>query len=150
MVAGGRAMEEEHVADRARLRNLLLGKPTWTQAQLAAATGRSVGWVKKWRRRLRAAAPGDETVLWGHSRARHHPPPATHPAVVAAILRIRDDPPEHLQRVPGPRAILYYLARDPELAEQKAPLPRSTRTIWRILRRHGRIAHPAPRSHEPR
>jgi hypothetical protein len=28
-------------------------------------------------------------------------------------------------------------------------LPRSTRTIWRILRRQGRIAHPALRPHEP-
>jgi hypothetical protein len=45
--------------------------------------------------------------------------------VVAAILRIRDDPPEHLQRVPGPRALLYYLARDPELAGNLCPARRA-------------------------
>jgi transposase InsO family protein len=45
-----------------------------------------------------------------------------------------------LQRIPGPKAILYYLGRCPDLAT--ARLPRSTRTIWRILKQAGRIEIP--------
>src|SRR6266567_8491857 len=34
---------------------------------------------------------------------------------------------------------LYYLPRDPQLRQRTETLPRSTRTIWKILRRNGRI-----------
>ena len=46
---------------------------------------------------------------------------------------------ENLKRIPGPKAIQSYLARDPALQGHAAPLPQSTRTIWKVLRRHGRI-----------
>src|SRR5205823_298768 len=109
---------------------------------------RSLGWVKKWCRRLRAAPPGDDAVLRGHSRARRHPPPRVSQGVVERILAIRDQPPANLQRAPGPRAILYFLERDAELAARGERPPRSTRTVWQILARHGRIAHPARRDRE--
>src|SRR3712207_5468340 len=102
-------MEEQWVVDRCRLRELLRRHPDWSQRALARELGRSLGWVKKWCRRLRDAPPGDESVLRGQSRARKHPPPRVSQAVVERILAIRDQPPAHLQRVPGPRAILYYL-----------------------------------------
>jgi hypothetical protein len=70
-------------------------------------------------------------------------------AFVDRILEIRDRPPANLQRVPGPKAILYYLQQDQELAAGGARLPRSTRTVWRILTRCGRIARPARREREP-
>ena len=99
-------MEEQWSADRCRLRDLLQAHPDWSKQQLAAHLGRSIGWVKKWRRRLRDAAPQDETVLWGHARARTHPPPRIRQPLVARILAIRDQPPANRQRVPGPKAIL--------------------------------------------
>jgi hypothetical protein len=68
--------------------------------------------------------------------------------VVDRILEIRNQPPEHLGRTPGPKAILYYLHRDAELQELDVLLPRSTRTIWRILAQHGRIPHPPRPPHE--
>jgi transposase InsO family protein len=71
------------------------------------------------------------------------------PPVVDRILELRDAPPDGLRRVPGPRAILYFLHRDPALAAAGVPLPRSTATVWAILRRHGRIASRRPRPHEP-
>jgi hypothetical protein len=108
-----------------------------------------VGWVNKWTKRVRMAAPDDDQVLHGQSRRRKHPPPPWDPRIVDRILEIRDQPPEHLRRTPGPRAILYYLARDAELQALGVRLPRSTRTIWRILTQHGRILHPAQRTHEP-
>ena len=131
-------MEEQWYADRCRLREAQHAHPDWSKRRLADELGRSLGWVKKWRRRLR-----------GQPRARQHPPPPLDPVVVERILAIRDAPPANLQRVPGPKAILYYLPQDVTLAERGARLPRSTRTVWRILRRHGRIARRTPHGHEP-
>src|SRR5690349_12445484 len=141
-------MEAEWFAQRAALRCLSRQHPTWTQEDFAATLGRSRSWVAKWLARLKEAAPDDLAVLHARSRARHTPPPATPKAVVERILSIRDEPPEHLRRVPGPKAILYYLPRDSEAQELGVPLPRSTRTIWKILRQHGRIALEVPRRHQ--
>ena len=142
-------MEEQWFADRCRRRDLLQAHPAWSKQQLAAHLGRSIGWVKKWRRRLRDAAPQDETVLWRRSRARPHPPPRIGQPVVARILAIREQPPANLPRVPGPKAILSSRQQDAELVASGARLPRSTRTLWAILTRHGRLAQRPPQRHEP-
>jgi hypothetical protein len=142
-------MEEQLYADRAALRCLMRTQPQGTQQEWAAHLGRSVGWVQKWARRLRAAPPEDSSVLCSRSRAHKAPYHSWPEAVIARILEIRDQPPEGLRRVPGPRAILYYLHRDPQLCAQGAELPRSTRTVWRILDRNGRIVHRSPAEHEP-
>jgi hypothetical protein len=143
------AMEEEWHADRAHLRCLLRDHPDWSARQLAQQVGRSTSWAKKWRRRLRAAAPDDDGALVSRSRARRRPPASVAPAVVERILAIRDDPPAELGRVPGPEAILYYLHHDRDLRAAGVPLPRSTATVWQVLRRHGRIAARPLRRHEP-
>jgi hypothetical protein len=108
-------MEARWICDRAALRCLLCQHPDWSTTQLAQAIGRSLSFVKKWRKRFRAAAADDVTLLRSRSRARHTPFPSPHPEVVVRILAIREQPPENLQRVPGPRTILYYLHRDPHL-----------------------------------
>jgi transposase InsO family protein len=125
--------EAQLVADRAHLRKLLRTHPTWPYQEYADQIGRSYDWVKKWVKRLLAATPDDEAVLWSRSSARLHPPAPLHPAVIERILAIRDDPPEHLQRTPGPKAILYDLHRDQDLLAQGLRLPRSTRTSLRDL-----------------
>lgn len=142
-------MEAEWFAQRAALRCLARQHPEWTQAELATTLGRSRTWVAKWLSRLTAAAPDDLAVLHARSCARHTPPPPTPPAVVARILALRDDPPDHLRRVPGPRALLYFLAKDPQAQALGVPLPRSTRTIWKVLRAHGRITVDQPRHRQP-
>src|SRR5215472_16246762 len=142
-------MESEWFTQRAMLRWLSGQHPRWTQEELAAAVGRSRSWVAKWLARLKAADPHDLSVLHSRSRARHTPPPSTPKAVVERILAIRDNPPEHLRRVPGPKAILYYLPRDRQAQALGVPLPRSTRTIWKMLRQHGRIELEVPRRHQP-
>jgi hypothetical protein len=141
-------MEEDWYADRIRLRQLLRAHPDWSHRTCASEVGRSVGWVKKWTKRLRAA-PDDDGVLHGQSRARKHPPPPWDARVVNRILEIRDEPPEHLRRTPGPKAILYYLERDAELQALGLSRPRSTRTIWRLLTQYGRIVHSTRPLHEP-
>ncbi|OLB33955.1 MAG: hypothetical protein AUF64_02550 [Chloroflexi bacterium 13_1_20CM_54_36] len=68
----------------------------------------SRSWVSKWRKLLRQADPADVLALHSRSRARRTEPSsiASQPAVVQRILEIRVAPPENLQRVPGPEAIL--------------------------------------------
>jgi hypothetical protein len=146
---GRHEMEEQWIADRAVLRQLLVLHPTWTVAELATYLERSRSWVKKWRQRFREAAPEDRQVVFGQSRARHTPPPSTDALVVQRILDLRDEPPEHLQRVPGPKALLYYLPRHAEGLPQGAHLPRSTRTIWKILRTNDRIQGEHRRKPQP-
>lgn len=142
-------MEDCWLADRTLLRSLLHLQPTWTLQDYAAATHRSLAWVKKWRKRFHDAVPDDEHVLHSRSRTRTQPPPRLDPFVIERILALRDAPPAYLQRIPGPKAILYFLAHDPELQSLGLRLPRSTRTIWQILRQHGRIAIPSERRHTP-
>jgi transposase InsO family protein len=72
--------------------------------------------------------------------------------VIERILDIRDHPPKGLGRTPGPRAILYYLHQDEALKvileAQGYDMPRSTRTIWKVLTRHQRIHHLPKVEHE--
>jgi hypothetical protein len=136
-------------AARARRRQLLRAHPAWSTATLARAVGRSATWLKRWRARPRAAPPDDEPVRAGRSRARPRPPPSTSPAVSDRLLAIRDHPPGDRQRVPRPRAVLDSLERDAARQARGVRLPRSTRTLWAMLTRQGRLAHRLPRPHAP-
>jgi hypothetical protein len=142
-------MEAVYYAARANLRRLMILYPNWTCTQLAQATGMSKSWVDKWRKRLLSVPSDDEQILRGLSRAPHHPPPTLDPQVVDRLLEIRDDPPEGLGRTPGPKAILYYLSRDETLKEKQLRLPKSTRTIHRLLHENGRIAPHLPTFTDP-
>jgi hypothetical protein len=117
-------MEEQYYVDRLKLRQLMREHPDWKQGALAEATKRSVKWVKKWRKRLREAEPEDEGVLWGLPRTPHRHKMPVAPKLVEAILDIRDHPPEDLKRVPGPKAILYYLHHNPVYQAFGEGLPR--------------------------
>jgi hypothetical protein len=142
-------MEAVYYAARANFRRLLTQHPTWTRKQYAEAVGMSKGWVKKWMKRFREASPEDEAVLHSQSRAREHPTERISEVVVDRILEMRDQPPEGLGRTPGPKALLYYLPRDAELAATGERLPRSSRTIYRILRQAGRIQRRVPTQQDP-
>jgi transposase InsO family protein len=142
-------MEEQFYVDRAALRALLQEHPEWTRQRYAETIGRSLTWVKKWVKRLQAAEPADDAVLWGLSRARKTPPQGPAPAVVERILAIRDNPPDNLQRTPGPLPILYYLHKDETLHASGVAIPRSTRTVWQVLDKHGRIMRSTPVAHQP-
>jgi len=142
-------MEAQWVTDRLRLRSLLVTRPDWTRQDLADALGRSLSWIKKWVKRLQAAPADDDRACASRSRARKTPPPSLSKNVIDRILAIRDTPPHGLNRVPGPKAILYYLQLDATTVLQGERLPRSTRTIWQILRQHQRIVDPVLRVHHP-
>jgi primosomal protein N' len=139
------------VAKRATLRWLVQQHPEWTHHDLADALSMSRSWVSKWLRRLRQADPADVLALHSRMPPRHTPPfsIACQPAVVQRILKMRMEPPENLQRVPGPEALLYFLHRDPALKAAGVRLPREPPTIWKILRQAGCIAHDHRRKPKP-
>lgn len=142
-------MEEEWIVDRSKLREVWLEHPEWSHREMAEAVGRSKSWVKKWLRRIRSVALEDREILNGQSRARKRPPPRLAPEIVNKILDLRDHPPQQLGRTPGPLTILYYLSKDQTLKDAGARLPRSTRSIWKILTQHQRIHHSLPCVPEP-
>jgi hypothetical protein len=142
-------MEEQWIVDRSKLRAVWLEHPEWSKRQLAKATGHSQAWVKKWLRRIRSCPLEDQQVLQGQSRARKCPAPPWPENVVERILEIRDDPPKKLGRTPGPLAILYYLSQDQSLTEAGLRLPRSTRTIWKVVDRYHRILRPPAPQQDP-
>ena len=142
-------MQEQLVADRAKLRHLLQLHPDWSNCQLAEATQRSKSWVKDWRKRLKEANPTDETVLWGKSHAPHTPPPPPSPVLLDRLLDLRTNPPAELNRVPGPRTLAYYLAIDPALKEQAIEPFHSTSTIYKWLVRLGCYTRPALKKAQP-
>jgi transposase InsO family protein len=146
-------MEEEWMRDRALLRDLLQKTPHASPGELAQATGRSLSWVKKWRKRVCEGDPTDPRLLCSRSRAHHAPYFRWDPRVESRIVEMRLSPPEHLGRTPGPRALLYYLPRDPALQAAGVRLPRSSRTVWKLLRKNGCILpkpQRKPRPTEPR
>ena len=142
-------MEEEWIVKRCKLREVWLEHPEWSHKKMADEVGCSKSWVKKWLRRTRSAPLEDQQVLHGQSRVRKRLPPCFSPEVVNKVLEIRDHPPSMLGRTPGPFAILYYLSQDQALKDAGAKLPRSTRTVWKILTQHQRIHHLLPSIAEP-
>jgi hypothetical protein len=142
-------MEEEWVVKRCRLREVWLEHPEWSRKTMADELGCSKSWVKKWLRRIRSVALEDQQVMYGLSRTPKHPLPHFSSEVVNKILEIRDHPPRLLGRTPGPLTILYYLHQDQALKESEEKLPRSTRTVWKILTQHQRIQHSPQSIAEP-
>jgi hypothetical protein len=143
-------MEAALIRDRAELWRLSREHPEWTKSQFAEWLNRSLSWVKKWLGRFKETPPEHyPEVFFSRSHAPKNPRRKVTDAIRQRILDIRDNPPENLRRVPGPRAILYYLFHQPDLIAAQTPLPTSTRTIWQVLCEAGRIARPRPRDHQP-
>ena len=143
--------EADLIAKRAALWWLTQQHPQWSHQDLADALAMSRSWVSKWLQRLRQTDPDDVMALHSRSCARQTPPVsiASQPAVVQRILEIRVAPPENLQRIPGPEAILYYIHRDPALKQADVRLPRSQTTIWKILQQAGCIQQDRRRKPRP-
>lgn len=140
-------MEEHWIAKRSQLRQLLQDQPHWTNQMVADAVGMSVSWVKDWKRVFRNSDPDDETIVLGRPRHRRTPLEDYEPAVIEAVLDMRDNPPDYCPRTPGPAVIQYELQQ--RFAGTDKRFPRSTSTIWRILDHHQRITRSPQREHEP-
>ena len=127
-------MEADWRADRARLRELYQENNHRGIRDFATTLKRSVGWVVKWLKRFRADPDADDSVL---DRQRSQASSCLSQPVMTTILDIRDNPPDNLQRTPGPKAILYYLSKDPNLEGEY--LPGAASTVYRVLKEAGRI-----------
>jgi hypothetical protein len=132
-------MESEWELDRMKLYQLRREHPQWTLKQLSQAVGRCLSWVKKWLKRFRDTVRPSLAMFRSQSRAPHHRPHQVVTVVRHAILGLRDTLNEVYGRVVGAKTILYHLHRDTLLQQQAVYLPRSTRTIWQVLREGGRI-----------
>jgi hypothetical protein len=99
-------METAWRVDRTTLWALWHAHPDRRHADFATTLHRSSSWVGKWLRRFRTTSDC-ETAVQRASRARHHLPTPLSALVIDRVLAIRDQPPEQLGRIPGPKAILY-------------------------------------------
>jgi hypothetical protein len=142
-------LKEDLVKARDYLRQLHREHPTWSLRHLARETEHCLNWVKKWLARFKLAAPDDERVLWGLPTTPKTPPPPPDPLLLNRIEAMRETPPGDLKRTPGPKTLLYYLARDPLLLEKGITPPRSTSTVWRYLWRLGFLARPGLKKRQP-
>ncbi len=126
-------MEEEWMRDRALLRDLLEKIPHASPQELAQATGRSVSWVKKWRKRLAAGDSHDPHLLCAHSRAHHTPYFRWDVCVIKRIVEMRFSPPENADRVClglVPYSTIFPVTRSckPHKSLCPAPVERSGRS----------------------
>lgn len=132
-------VESEWELDRIRLFQLRRAHPDWTSPHLAQALKRSLSWVKKWLKRFREAGKPTLAMFQSRSRAPHQRPHQVVAVVRAAILSLRDPLKDRYGRVVGPKTILYHLHQDRLLPDQAVYLPRSTRTLWPVLKDGGRL-----------
>ncbi len=82
-------MDTEWRVARARLRDLLREKGQASHRELAELLGYSIGWVRKWRKRLGQAPPDDEQIILGQSHRPKHIPHQVSPAVEERIIERR-------------------------------------------------------------
>jgi hypothetical protein len=78
-------------------------------------------------------------MFQAQSRAPKTRPKQIVSVVRDAILGLRDTLKDRYGRVVGTKTILYHLHRDSALQRQGVYLPRSSRTIWGVLKAGGRI-----------
>lgn len=134
--------------ERMKLFQLVRDHPDWSSARLAEAIGHSLSWVKKWCQRFRQAQQPSLALFQGQSRAPKTRAKHLTPDVRDAILSLRDQLKEVYRRVVGPKTILYHLHQDPVIKQGDAFVPRSSCTIWRVLKDGGRIPKRV-REHHP-
>jgi DNA-binding MarR family transcriptional regulator len=134
----GNELEWTHA--RIELYKLHKKNPTWTQKRLAEALGYSVSWVKKWLKRAKRASVKDLEVFTSQSRAPKNPARKVTERVRDVILTLRQKLTEKYKRVAGAYPILYHLHHDGYFkGEERDNLPRSTSTIWQVLKDAGYI-----------
>jgi len=130
-------MESEWELDRMRLFQVWREHSDWTLVRLGRELKRSLSWVKKWLKRFQEAGQPTLEMFKSRSRAPLHRPRQIIRAVREAILDLRDQLKEQYGRVIGAKTILYHLNKNAAL--KTVYVPRSTRTIWQVLKEGGRI-----------
>ncbi|MCL4880521.1 MAG: DDE-type integrase/transposase/recombinase [Anaerolineae bacterium] len=141
--------ESQWIYDRMTLYTLSQQHPTWKATQLGAAMGRSERWVRKWLKRFAAVEAPHFKMFVSQSRAPKTRPQQTSDGVKDVICDLRVSLSETYHRPAGARLIQQYLKEHEFLQNSQEFIPRSTRTITKILSERGYIQRPKPRDHQP-
>src|SRR5689334_7210740 len=124
---GTAEMETEWRIARERLWEHLREDRQASHRALAKQLGYSVTWVRKWRKRLEQAAPGDERALNSQSHRPKTNPRRVSPQVEHRIIELRVALSEQYHRRAGARTIAAYLRQ--EAATLAGVVPTSSATI---------------------
>lgn len=125
--------------ERMKLFELVRDHPDWSTSRLAEVIGHSLSWVKKWCQRFRQVKQLNLAMFQSQSRAPKTRSKHLTPLVRNAILSLRDQLKAVYRRVVGPKTILYHLHQDPLIKYSDVFVPRSSCTLWRVLKDGGRI-----------
>ncbi|MBA3868265.1 MAG: transposase [Anaerolineae bacterium] len=125
--------------ERMKLFQIMQEHPDWSTARLAETIQHSLSWVKKWCQRFRNTKQVSLELFQSQSRAPKTRSKSLTPLVRDVILSLRDQLKAIYGRVVGPKPILYHLQQDPLLKQNNVFVPRSSCTIWRVLKDGGRI-----------
>jgi len=132
--------ESQWTHDRIELYKLHKKNPSWSQKKLAANLGYSESWVKKWLKRAKQVTVKTLEVFTSQSRTPKNPARKVTDRVRDVILTLRQKLPEKYGRVVGAYPILYHLRADGYFKGRELEnLPRSTSTIWQVLKDAGYI-----------
>jgi len=121
------------------LRELIQENPQISHEEAAMQLGYSITWVRKWRKRFDENRADEEAVNSQPHRPKHIPHQVS-VVVEERIIALRLSLTEHYNRKVGPRTIAAYLKREKDSLPD--PVPTSSATIWRILRRRQYILPP--------
>ena len=125
-------METEWRIARAQLRELIRENPKISHEEAARQLGYSVTWVSKWQDRFKTS-DNEEMVINSLSHRPKHIPIQVPMMVEERIVALRVSLTEQYNRTVGPRTIATYLKQEKEI--WPGPVPSSSATIWRILRK---------------
>ena len=139
-------METEWRVERSQLRELIRENPKISHEEAARQLGHSVTWVCKWQGRFKTN-DNEEMSINSLSHRPKHIPHQVSEQVEERIVALRISLTEQYNRTVGPRTIAAYLKREKEI--WPGPVPSSSATIWRILRKRQYILSPIREAKQP-
>jgi len=131
--------ESQRIFDRMYLHRLMAEHPDWSDSRLAEAIGRCKAWVQEWRLRVIDPQVTNFSKYLSHSRAPHTRHGEVEEYIEDLICDLREELSEHYGRKAGPVTILQALEERTDLKDEGYHLPKSTRTIAKILKKRGYI-----------
>ena len=140
-------LETQRIIARIQLYELLRQHPDQSNRTYAGQLNRSEKWVRKWRARFKAHPPQTLADFFSESRTPHSCPQAIAPCVQDAVAELRETLSVQYNRPAGAALIHVELKQRPDLASYR--LPKSRRTITKILRERGYIVSPRKRVRHP-
>lgn len=141
--------ESQWIYDRMSLHKLMRKHPDWKTSHLAAVVGRSERWVRKWKSRFVAVTEPNFQMYQSQSCAPRNRPRQVLEEVKDVICDLRRSLSEKYHRPASAALIRHYLLQDQALSDRQVFIPRSSRTINKILRERGYIRTPPKPIHTP-